>query len=253
MRRVFGIVFAVVGIFITIGFAFLVSFPILPFAVLPRGRRERYAIRGAQLFGWLILRPLLWLRIERVGLEHLPKKGGYLVVSNHRSWIDVPLLMVYTASNGISKHEVKYVPFFGLNGYLSGAIFFNRKLKMSRARVVSDALLLLRGGANVHVFPEGTRTRDGRLGDRIYLRLLETCWENGIEVVPACIWGTEAVVPASALFAMPGQRVGIELGAPLDRAAFADGEAYAAATWANLRKIAARRGCDAPFREKASA
>ncbi|MDP2316058.1 MAG: lysophospholipid acyltransferase family protein [Pseudomonadota bacterium] len=253
MRRVFGLLFAVIGSLVTIVFAFLVSFPILPFAVLPRGRRERYAIRGAQLFAWLILRPLLWLRIDGVGLEKLPRQGGYLVISNHRSWIDVPILMLFTASNGISKKEVKYVPFFGLNGYLSGAIFFDRKRKMDRARVVSEALLLLRGGGNVHVFPEGTRTRDGRIGSRIYLRLVQSCWENGVDVVPACIWGTEHVVPASAVYAMPGQSVGIEVEAPLDRATFTDGEAYAAASWAKVVEIARRRGCDHPFAEAASA
>lgn len=253
MRRVFGFAFAVVGLLITIVFAFLSTFPIVPFAVLPRGRRERYAIKGAQWFAWMVLRPLLLLRIERVGLEKLPPAGGYLVISNHRSWIDVPLLMFYTASEGISKKEVKYIPFFGVNGYLSGAIFFDRTKKTDRARVVEEALLLLRGGANLHVFPEGTRTRDGRIGKKIYLRLVQTCWENGVDVVPACVWGTEAVVPASGVYAMPGQSVGIEVESPLDRAAFTDGEAYAEATWAKVAEIAQRRGADCAFEERASA
>lgn len=249
MRRVFGFLFAVFGTIITIGFAMFVSIPILPWVVLPRGRRERYSIRGAQLFAWLVLRPLLWMRIEVVGRENLPRKSGFLVVANHRSWIDVPILMVYTASNGISKKEVMYVPFFGPNGYLSGAIFFDRKKKMERARVVEEALHLMRGGANVHVFPEGTRTRDGRLGKKVYLRMVQACWEAGIDVVPACIWGTENVVPTTGFLAWPGQRGGIEIGAPLDRAAFADAESYADATWARLAEIAGRRGCDAPFAE----
>ncbi|MDP2304465.1 MAG: 1-acyl-sn-glycerol-3-phosphate acyltransferase [Pseudomonadota bacterium] len=253
MRRVFGLLFAVGGALITLGFAFAVTFLIVPFAVLPRGRRERYAIHGARCFAWLVLRPLLWLRIERVGLEKLPREGGYLVLSNHRSWIDVPLLILCTASQGISKKEVTYIPFFGMNGRISGAIFFDRTKKMDRARVVSDALFLLRSRSNLHVFPEGTRTRDGRIGSRIYLRLVQTCWENGIEVVPACVWGTEAVVPSAGIYAMPGQPVGIEVETPLDRAAFPDGEAYAEATWAKVVEMARRRGCDQPFRETTGA
>ncbi len=249
MRRLFGFLFAVVGLLVTLVFAFLVTFVIVPWVVLPRGRRERYAIRGAQLFAWLVLRPLLWLRIERVGLEKLPKATGYLVLSNHRSWIDVPILILYTASQGISKKEVTYLPFFGLNGHVSGAIFFDRTKKLERARVVTEALMLLRGGGNLHVFPEGTRTRDGRIGSKIYLRLVQTCWENGVDVVPACVWGTEAVVPSAGVYAMPGQSVGIEVESPLDRAAFTDGEAYAEATWAKVVEVARRRGCDAPFAE----
>ncbi len=253
MRRVFGFLFAVIGILVTIVYAMLSTIPILPWVVLPRGRRERYAIRGAQWFAWMVLRPLLFARVEKVGLETLPPKGGYLVISNHRSWIDVPLLMLYTASEGISKKEVMYIPFFGPNGYLSGAIFFDRKKKLDRARVVDEALLLLRGGANLHVFPEGTRTRDGRLGNKIYLRLVQTCWENGIDVVPACVWGTEAVIPASGVYAMPLQPVGIEVEPPLDRAAFPDGEAYAEASWARVVEMARRHGCDAPFEHERAA
>lgn len=247
MYRALAKTYAVVGMLLVLCFGILSTIPILPFAVLPRGRRERYAIRGAQWFAWMILRPLLMLRIERVGLEHLPPKGGYLVISNHRSWIDVPILMLYTRSEGISKKEVKYVPFFGMNGYLSGAIFFDRKKKLDRARVVSEALLLLRGGANLHVFPEGTRTRTGKLNTKVFLRLVETCWENGVDVVPACVWGTERTVPAGEVIAWPWQQVGIEVRPPLDRAAFTDREAYAKACWEQVVEIARRRGCDEPF------
>lgn len=248
MRRVVGMLFAVGGALITFGFAFAVTFLIAPCAVLPRGRRERYGMFGARVFAWLVLRPLLWLRIERVGLDKLPKAGGYLVLSNHRSWIDVPMLILYTASQGISKKEVTYIPFFGINGRVSGAIFFDRTKKMDRARVVSEAMFLLGSRSNLHVFPEGTRTRDGRIGSRIYLRLVQSCWENGIDVVPACVWGTEAAVPSAGVYAMPGQSVGIEVESPLDRAAFPDGEAYAAATWQKVVELARRRGCDEPFR-----
>jgi 1-acyl-sn-glycerol-3-phosphate acyltransferase len=247
VRRAFGFVFAVGGLLVTIFFAFLVCFPIVPVAVLPRGRRERYGMYGARLFAWLVLRPLLMLRIEPVGVDKLPKKPGYLVISNHRSWIDVPILFLFTASNGISKKEVKYIPFFGLNGYLSGAIFFDRTNRMDRGRVVKDAMMLMKNGANVHVFPEGTRTRDGRLGSRIYLRLVQAAWENGVDVVPACVWGTEHVVPAEGIYAMPLQRVGVEIAAPLDRAAFPDGESYATACWERVTALARARHADEPF------
>lgn len=247
MDRVLGQLYAVFGMLLVFVFGALSTIPILPFAVLPRGRRERYAIRGAQWWAWMILRPLLMMRIDAVGTEHLPKRGGFLVISNHRSWIDVPILMLYTRSEGISKKEVKYVPFFGLNGYLSGAIFFDRKKKMDRARVVNEALLLLRGGANLHVFPEGTRTRTGHLGTKVFLRLVQTCWENDIDVVPACIWGTERAVPSGHVYARPLARAGIELRAPLDRSAFTDGDAYAKASWQQVIEMAKVRGCDQPF------
>ena len=77
--------------------------------------------------------------------------------------------------------------------------------------------------------------------------LLEKPLIFGIDVVPDCVWGTENVVPATGVYAMPLQDVGIEVAAPPDRAAYADGEAYAAACWTAVTELAARHGADAPY------
>ncbi|MFZ5475764.1 MAG: lysophospholipid acyltransferase family protein [Myxococcota bacterium] len=252
MKRLAGHIYAVVGLLLVIVFAALSSIPITPFAVLPRGRRERYAIWGARWFAWMCLVPILWARMEVVGRENLPKKSGFLVVSNHRSWCDVAMLILWTASQGISKKEVAWIPFFGLNGYLSGAIFFDRERRTERGKVPGETLKLLGGGANVHLFPEGTRSRDGRMRQKVHLMLARLCWENGFDVVPACTWGTENALPVGRFLAFPGQQMGLEIGAPLDRAAFADGDAYAEATWAKVKAMAAARGSDQPFVSEAA-
>ncbi len=247
MKRFIGALWACVGLLVTLLWAALSSFLIVPFVVIPRGRRERYAIRGAQWFAWMTLRFSIFARIEAVGLEHLPKQMGYLVVSNHRSWIDVVLLQLYTRSNGVSKKEVKWIPFFGPNGYLSGAIFFDRSSKMARGRVVSDAQRLLNGGANLHVFPEGTRTRDGRIHDKVFLRLLETASEMGAPLVPAVVWGTEKVVPAQGIYAMPLQEIGIEVGPAVPREPDETPAAHAKRVWAEVRRMAGPRRVDEAF------
>jgi 1-acyl-sn-glycerol-3-phosphate acyltransferase len=225
--------------------AALVSIPILPFVVLPRGRRERYAIHGARLFGWLSLRLTMFARDRALGVEHLPRRAdgrGYLVVCNHRSWLDPALLLLHARAQGIAKKELVWVPFFGPNGYVSGGIFFDRKDPRDRARVVPEAVKLLRGGGNIQLFPEGTRTRDGHLREKVHLRLLVSAWEHGIDVVPAACWGTERAAPATSIGALPGQEMGIEFAPPLDRAAFSDGQAFAEATWAEVRRLAERHG-----------
>jgi 1-acyl-sn-glycerol-3-phosphate acyltransferase len=249
VKRLLGHTYAVVGLLLVVCFAFLTSFPIVPFAVLPRGRRERYAIWGARWFAWMCLVPILWCRMEVVGREHLRGRRGYLVVSNHRSWTDVAMLILWTASQGISKKEVAFIPFFGVNGYLSGAIFFDREKKGARGRVPGETLKLLRGGANVHLFPEGTRTRDGYIREKVHLLLVKLCWENGFDAIPACTWGTENALPVGRFLAIPGQKMGLEIAPPLDRAAFPDGDAYAKATWAKVKEMAAAHGADGPFEE----
>lgn len=235
------------GLVTVILWAAVASLLIYPFAAVPRGVRERFTIWPARLFGWLCVHVTCLARPEVVGRHNLPTKPGYLVVSNHRSWVDVGLLILHTRSLGISKKEIAYVPFFGLAGYLAGVIFFDRTSRISRGRVIEDALWLLSRGANLHVFPEGTRTRDGRVQPKVYLRLLQSCYDAGIEVVPACVWGTDRAVPATGFALRPGQPMGLELGAPLPRDAFAGSKAYAEATWARVVEMARARGADAPF------
>jgi 1-acyl-sn-glycerol-3-phosphate acyltransferase len=246
LRRILGMLYVPPAAVLTLASAAFVTLLIGPWVVLPRGRRERYAIHGARVFAWLCRRPILWLREEVVGAEHVRRPGdggpGQLVICNHRSWLDPALVIFHTWSQGISKAEVKYVPFFGLNGYLSGGIFFDRADPVARARVPEEAVTLLKAGANVHLYPEGTRSRDGKLREKVHLKLLAVAWEHGIDVLPACVWGTEGAVPVRGLAAYPGARVGIEIGAPLRREDFPDGASYAAASWEAVRAIAVRRG-----------
>lgn len=247
MRRIAEHALAFGGLFAVSFFGFIVSPLIWPFAVLPTGARERHAIRGAQAFGWLCLHALLFARVTVLGKEKLPATDGYLVISNHRSWADVALLILHTKSQGISKKEVAYIPFFGLNGYLSGAIFFDRKLRTARAKVVHDAVARMRAGGNLHVFPEGTRTRDGRIKEKVFLRLVEECYDAGIPVVPACTWDTERAVPVGGFRARAFQAMGLQIGDPVFRESHADKESFARAAWERVREMARERGSDRGF------
>ena len=102
-------------------------------------------------------------------------------------------------------------------------------------------------GQQIVIFPEGTRTRTGRLAEKVHLRLVQACWENGIDVVPACVWDTEWAVRAEGVHALPFQKFGLEIAAPLDRSAFANADAYAAACWGRVAEMAQVRGSDRPF------
>lgn len=228
---------------VVLAFAATSSLFIWPWAVLPRGKRERFSIWGAQYFAWGCLF-VVQARQTVIGTERLPRTGGYLVVSNHRSWLDVALLILHTRSQGVSKREVGWIPFFGLNGWLSGAIFFDRRNKQGRAMVIRDALLLMRGGANVHIFPEGTRTRDGRLSAKVHLRLLQAAAEAGFALVPACTWGTDLCLPATEFVAHPWQPMGIEIGDPVRLEAGESAEATAQRCWDAVVRMARVRGAD---------
>jgi len=113
-----------------------------------------------------VVRALLatWFRARYSGEENVPRQGGVLVVSNHQSHLDPPVIgagcprmMVFMARRTL----FRFPPFAWLIGSL-GAIAIDREgFALSGIRATIDAL---RQGEALLVFPEGTRSHDGNLG-----------------------------------------------------------------------------------------
>lgn len=205
----------------------------LPFALVPRGRREKWIWWTNTGASYGILKYALMIsKLEVQGQEHLPEYGTpYLVVANHRSFVDVLTLIWATRAEGISKRAVLYFPAMGILGYLGGAVFFDRADPGSRTQAMNDALFLLERGVPLHVYPEGTRTRDGKLRERVHLGMLRAAYGRGIPVVPAALWGTDHVIPPSNKGIRWFQDVRLRLGPPIQPRDHADAHAFASAGW----------------------
>ncbi len=202
----------------------------LPFVVVPRGRREKYTVVALERFA----RGVLWfLRVQPTvqGTFPLPNDKGALIICNHRSWLDPMLLMAHTRASGLSKSQVFWIPFIGFYGWLSGSVFFNRGSPTQRKRAREETMWLLGLGARIFVFPEGTRTRNGQLSEKVSYTLMKDCFEAGIPVVACAVSGTERALPVDRLAARPNQPVWLDLGTVFYPADFADGQAFADAAW----------------------
>ena len=79
--------------------AFLI--PALPFAALPRGRRERYIWWTNTGASYGILRYALWAKLDVEGRDQIPFGQPYMVVANHRSWVDVITLIWAARAEGL--------------------------------------------------------------------------------------------------------------------------------------------------------
>lgn len=232
--RVFGFVFGLLAFSASIVGAALVGiFGVMPTVVLPRGRRERYAIYPAAAWAWVTAWGLLLSRPRVTGAVSLrdPDRGA-LFICNHRSWLDPVLLIALTHAQGLAKREVAWLPFIGLFAWLTGAVFVDRSSPDGRKRAREEVMWLLQRGARVHMFPEGTRTRDGAFGPRIHLTLPEDCWSAGLPVVPCAVWGTERVLPPNHAAGYPLQPCHIHIGAALYPQDYPDAEAFGQACWA---------------------
>jgi 1-acyl-sn-glycerol-3-phosphate acyltransferase len=186
---------------------------------------------GAIMTSWL-----LWLvgpaRVE--GLEHVPATGGFLVVANHCSNFDPPTLgwavghRTGRIIHFMAKQEMASWPLIGWLARQSGVFFVRRGAGDRGAQRL--ALDLLSSGSSLGLFPEGTRSPDGRLGEgRAGAALLAI--RTGVQVLPVGIAGTHAIFPGRSRWPHRS-RVTIRIGVPfrlatqadgLDRAALKDG------------------------------
>ena len=134
----------------------------------------------------------IYLRYARIGLEHIPKRGPVIIAANHRSFLD-PFVIATMARRPmyyVAKKEIFDIPVVGWLISMLGAFPVDRGA--GDADMIATAKAILARGDIVLMFPEGTRTRPGSLGQpkRGVGRL---ALETGVPVVPLAIIGTEAV------------------------------------------------------------
>lgn len=241
MRRALAAAFAAWSLWWSMVAALVVGMSlVLPFAWMRRGVRERYTLRGAQVWARIVIHGVLLARVRVRG--SLDVNRGALLVSNHRSWLDPLLLIAFGRSNGLSKKLVWYIPAVGLFGWLTGAVYFDRKSKTQRALARADVMHLIRSGNRVQLFPEGTRSRDGVPREKVYLTLVRDCWEEQIPVVPCAVAHTERSLPVGAFAAHPGQEVALSFGETLEPCDYPDADAYAAEVWNRVKRLLGEMG-----------
>jgi 1-acyl-sn-glycerol-3-phosphate acyltransferase len=159
----------------------------------------KHVYRISQLWSWLVLR-VAGISIKIDGLKHIDPSQKYVFMVNHQSNIDIPVL-VQTLSQfqlrWIAKKELLWVPFFGWAMWASKHITVDRSDPLDAAKSLQRAKERIAAGISVVVFPEGTRSRDGKL-----LRFKKGGFllaaQTGAAIVPVTINGSGALLPAGA-------------------------------------------------------
>ena len=158
----------------------------------------------------------IFVRIRVHGVEHVRAGQPYVYMANHSSLIDTPALFAYLPYpfRIMAKRELFFVPFMGWHLWTAGHFPIDRRDRRKTVRSLRRVIDGVRGGTSLAVFPEGTRTRDGRLQEfkpgtfKIALRA-------GVPIVPVTIRGTFRLLPSSTLAPRPG-RVEVILGEPIE-------------------------------------
>lgn len=185
----------------------------------------------------------LFFRLEARGREHVPREGALLLVSNHVSVLDPPLVGGAAPRKlyFLAKEELFRIPLFGRLIHAVNARPVRRDGSDSRA--LKSTLRLLGEGKAILIFPEGTRGRgNGRLGEgKPGAGMLAVM--SGAAVVPVYVSGTDRALPRGATLPRPA-KVRVRFGPPLHFKAGRDDrrkEQYREASAEMMRAIAQLR------------
>ena len=156
---------------------------------------------------------------------------NYVYMANHSSLIDIPALFACLPYQFriMAKKELFYVPFMGWHLWTAGNFPIDRSDPRKTAKSLRGVIDGVRGGKSLAVFPEGTRTPDGRLQE-FKQGAFKIAVRAGVPIVPVSIRGTFKLLPKTTLAPRPG-RVDVVIGKPIDTREYSE---------KNLSKLIAR-------------
>jgi len=184
---------------------------------LARGSVERAAIdERARWFGRRVVE-LLDVQLEASGAENVPSRA-VVYMSNHQSHLDIPMLYATLQSPTIrmlGKTELFRIPLWGRGLRAAEFIQVDRSTHGSAVQSIEQAARLLRDGVSIYLAPEGTRSIDGRIG-KLKKGGFHLALGTGAPIVPVAIRGTIDILPRGARVMRSGQRVRVQIGAPIE-------------------------------------
>ncbi|MEZ0472607.1 lysophospholipid acyltransferase family protein [Luteimonas salinilitoris] len=155
-------------------------------------------------------------RLEVEGLERVDWSRPHVLVANHQSVIDICALFraVPVPLHFLLKQEMDRVPFVGWYAKAMGMVFIRRDNRRAATASLRRAATLVRGGAILCIFPEGTRSRDGSVA-AFKPGAFQVAIDAGAQVLPVALEGTGAVLPPDGFFRVRPGRIRVRFGAPL--------------------------------------
>jgi len=176
---------------------------------------QRVGFHCGTIWAWCLCRVnFTWVRLS--GRERTDPDQSYVIMSNHQSHFDV---LAFYSSWGrqfrwVIKQELRHAPGLGWGCAAVGHIFIDRSNRERAIASLSAARPVLTNGVSVMFFPEGSRSRDGRMrpfkkgGFMMALDL-------GLPILPVSISGSRHVLPSRKMQISPG-RIRITVHEPID-------------------------------------
>ena len=176
------------------------------------------------LFRYLLIGPWVRLlfRVAVEGEENLPDSGAAILAGNHLSFSDSFFVPVMLRRKVTFLAKAEYFTGKGIKGLVSrwfmslaGQVPIDRASGSAAQDALETARRILQGGDLLGIYPEGTRSPDGRLY-RGKTGVARMALESRVPVIPVAMIGTDKVQPPGKLIPKLGGRIVIRFGKPLD-------------------------------------
>ena len=159
--------------------------------------KDRLVYKTTNWFGKKMVR-VAGSTVQVNGLENVPKDKPVLVVSNHQSDMDIPVLLGYLNKpiGFVSKAEIKKFPLVPTWMELMNCVFMDRSDRRQSLQAIKDGIELLKNGHSIVIFPEGTRSKGGEMGE-FKAGSFHLAVKSGVAILPVTLNGTYKMFEAN--------------------------------------------------------
>ncbi|MEW6347584.1 MAG: lysophospholipid acyltransferase family protein [Thermodesulfobacteriota bacterium] len=162
------------------------------------------------------------VRFSLNGAEKIVKGESYVITPNHQGFAEILALFVAfpVPFKWVIKKELRKIPFFGRGLMATGAICLDRSNRESSVKSLQEGMKNLARGWSVLIYPEGTRTPDGRL-QAFKKGAFMTAVQTGIPILPVTCNGAYKILPKKTVLFRPGH-VTLTIGDPIPTAGLSE-------------------------------
>ncbi|MDP4219756.1 MAG: lysophospholipid acyltransferase family protein [Bacteroidota bacterium] len=160
---------------------------------------------------------LYGVKLHISGSSHIRKSEHYVYVANHSSYTDIPILLAAIPDNVrlILRHTLTRIPIWGTALLLSPMIIINRSNSSKAKKTLNKAIEIIRSGASIMLFPEGTRTHDGEM-QPFKRGAFHMAYSGATKIIPVAIKGSFELQSRTQTLPSSNRDIYVSIGTPLE-------------------------------------
>ena len=148
---------------------------------------------------------IAFMKVKTVGLENIDPRQSYIIVANHQSLFDIFVMYGWLGIDikWVIKKELRKAPIIGYCCEALNHVFIDRSNRQAALASLEEAKRFIVDGTSIIFFPEGTRSKTGKLGT-FKKGAFRMALDMDLPLLPVTLSGTNKILPSGSTRLMPG-------------------------------------------------